>query len=201
MRAKAKVSTVTSKESQSECFVYITLPRQTESVTAGRFELTHDRRGTSVGRFVYGKSYLARADAVELDPIDLKLRADTYQNARLDGIFSSLRDASPDFWGRRVIERHSGKTGLSEIDYLLESPDDRAGALSFGLNQKPPAPLRKFNKTLDLERLQHIAEKLVRELIDQATTKRFRSKNCCFSELHLVVLDLKLLLKMTQDSG
>ena len=113
------------------------------------------------------KSYLGRKDAVEIDPIDLKLAETTYQNARLDGVFSSLRDAGPDFWGRRVIERHSGKTGLSEIDYLLESPDDRAGALGFGLNQKPPAPRRKFNKTLDLERLLKIADRLVREQLDE----------------------------------
>jgi len=86
-----------------------------------------------------------------------------YENARLNGLFSSLRDAGPDFWGRWVIERHSGKFGLSEIDNLLESPDDRAGALGFGLNQKPPAALRKFNKTLDLQRLHDIAEKLIRE--------------------------------------
>jgi serine/threonine-protein kinase HipA len=136
-------------------------------VTAGRFVLTKDRRGNGIGRFVYGKSYREREDAVEIDPIDLKLGEHTYQNARLNGMFSSIRDAGPDFWGRRVIEQHSGKTGLSEIDYLLESPDDRAGALGFGLNQKPPAPRRKFNKTLELEQLQKIADKLVREQLGE----------------------------------
>ena len=156
------------RESQAECFVYITLPRHIESVTAGRLVLTTDRRGANIGRFVYGKSYLARESAVEIDPIDLKLSDATYQSARLQGLFSALRDASPDFWGRRVIERHCGKSGLTEIDYLLESPDDRAGALSFGLNQKPPAPQKKFNKTIQLERLQKIAEKLVREEIEQS---------------------------------
>ena len=64
---------MTSKESKSECFVYIALPRDTDSVTAGRFELTKDRRGNNIGRFVYGKTYLTREDAVEIDPIDLKL--------------------------------------------------------------------------------------------------------------------------------
>ncbi|MBX9671663.1 MAG: type II toxin-antitoxin system HipA family toxin, partial [Candidatus Obscuribacterales bacterium] len=152
-----------SKESKSECFVYITLPRETISVTAGRLTLTKDRRGNSIGQFVYGKSYLSRTNAVEIDPIDLKLGTSTYQNARLEGVFSSLRDAGPDYWGRRLIERHSGKAVLREIDYLLESPDDRAGALGFGLNKTPPAPLRKFNKTLDLARLQDIAMRLVRE--------------------------------------
>jgi serine/threonine-protein kinase HipA len=38
---------------------------------------------------------------------------------------------------------------------------DRAGALGFGLNQQPPAPKRDFNKTLNLERLQKIADAIV----------------------------------------
>jgi serine/threonine-protein kinase HipA len=31
------------------------------------------------------------------------------------------------------------------------------------LNQKPPAPLRKFNQTLELEKLQSLAEALVKD--------------------------------------
>ena len=58
----------------------------------------------------------------------------------------ALRDASPDYWGRRVIEKRSGKVPLGEMDYLLYSPDDRAGALGFGLNREPPAPRRAFSR-------------------------------------------------------
>lgn len=159
---------MSSKELKAECFVYIMLPFQAESVTAGRLVITQDRRGTNIGRFVYGKKYLSSADAVEIDPVELKLSDRTYETVRLQGIFSSLRDASPDFWGRYVIERHSGKTQLDEIDYLLESPDDRSGALSFGLNEKSPAALRKFNKTIELDRLQQLADKLAREQLDGA---------------------------------
>jgi serine/threonine-protein kinase HipA len=152
-----------SKNSASECFVYMTLPGQTDAVTAGRFVLTKDRRGTALGRFVYGKSYLARNDAVEIDPVELKLSDATYETTRLEGAFGALRDAGPDYWGRRVIEKYSGKTALGELDYILESPDDRAGALGFGLGQEPPAPRRKFNKTLELDKLQRIADALVRD--------------------------------------
>ena len=52
----------------SECFVYIALPGDTEFVTAGRFQRTIDRHGVATGRFVYGKSYLARENAVPIDP-------------------------------------------------------------------------------------------------------------------------------------
>lgn len=147
----------------TECYVYITLPGETESVTAGRFELSNDRRGNALGRFVYGKSYLARANAVAIDPMELKLSGETYETARLKGVFGALRDAGPDYWGRRVIEKHAGVPQLGELDYLLNSADDRAGALGFGLGQEPPAPRRKFNKTIELAKLQQIAEALMRE--------------------------------------
>jgi serine/threonine-protein kinase HipA len=145
----------------SECFVYIALPGETEFVIAGRFERKADRRGVNTGRFVYGKSYLARGNAVPIDPLNLKLSNETYSTTRLDGMFGALRDASPDSWGRRVIEKRAGKAQLDEMDYLLHSPDDRAGALGFGLSAEPPAPKRTFNRTMDLAKLQAFADIIV----------------------------------------
>jgi len=150
-----------TSDAPRECFVYITLPGDTEPVTAGRFALSVDRRGAPEGRFVYGRSYLERPNAVALDPVALKLTPRMYATASMGGIFGALRDASPDYWGRRIIQRHLGKAQPSEMDYLLHSPDDRAGALGFGLNQTPPAPRRSFNRTLDLARLQAIAEAIM----------------------------------------
>ena len=150
-----------TSEAPGECFVYITLPGETEPVTAGRFALSVDRRGVPEGRFVYGRSYLERPNAVALDPVELKLAPRTYATASMGGVFGALRDASPDYWGRRVIQRHLGKAQPSEMDYLLYSPDDRAGALGFGLNQTPPAPKRSFNRTLDLATVQAIADAIV----------------------------------------
>jgi serine/threonine-protein kinase HipA len=154
---------MTSKPEPTGCFVYITLPGTTEAVTAARFELATNRRGVRFGRLVYGKSYLARGDAVSIDPVELVLGRDTYETTKMKGVFGALRDASPDSWGRRVIERHVGRSPLSELDYLLESPDDRAGALSFGLGQKPPAPRRKFNQTVALAKLQAVADAIVKD--------------------------------------
>lgn len=150
-----------TSEAPGECFVYVTLPGETEPVTAGRFALSVDRRGVPEGRFVYGRSYLERPNAVALDPVELKLAPRTYATASMGGVFGALRDASPDYWGRRVIQRHLGKAQPSEMDYLLYSPDDRAGALGFGLSQTPPAPRRTFNRTLDLATVQAIADAIV----------------------------------------
>ncbi len=153
---------MTSKSS-AECFVYITLPGQTEPVAAGRFEITADRRGNALGRFVYGKKYLARPEAVAIDPVELKLSGETYETVRLKGVFGALRDSGPDYWGRRIIEKNAGQSSPGEIDYLLFSADDRAGALGFGLGPEPPGPRRNFSKTLELEKLQKIAEALMAE--------------------------------------
>jgi serine/threonine-protein kinase HipA len=147
----------------SECFVYIVLPGETEFVTAGRFAREIDRHGVATGRFVYGKSYLARQNAVPIDPHELKLSTRTYETQLLKGVFGALRDASPDHWGRRIIERNFGSPGPDELDYLLYSPDDRAGALGFGLNQEPPAPKRKFNRTMELEKLQAFADAIIKD--------------------------------------
>jgi serine/threonine-protein kinase HipA len=157
-----------SKKQSAECYVYVTLPGETEAVTAGRYELTRGPGDQPVGRFVFGRRYLERVNAVDLDPVELKLGKGTFETSGLRGLFGALRDAGPDYWGRRVIERHVGGQ-FGELDYLLHSPDDRAGALGFGLNQTPPAPMRKFNKTIDLEKLQEIADTVIKDEIDNKT--------------------------------
>jgi len=158
--------------SERECYVYIVPPGATEFVTAGRFQVSPTPDGEPVGKFVYGRRYLERNDAVELDPVELRLRRGLYETARMKGFFGAIRDSMPDFWGRRVIERSTHHTQLEEFDYLMYGPDDRAGALGFGLNVEPSAPQRRFNRTLDLERLQASADAIINEdpnLADSAT--------------------------------
>ena len=150
-----------------ECYVYIVLPGATEFVTAARFRVAISRDGEPVGDFVYGKRYLARTDAVELDPVELRLGQASYETARMQGFFGAIRDAMPDFWGRRVIERQAATAPLNEFDYLLHGPDDRAGALAFGLNAEPPAPKRLFSRTLELESLQRIADAIINDQGDR----------------------------------
>lgn len=150
-----------SSPGERSCFVYVALPGETESVTASKFTRRVDRHGVAIGEFFYGQRYLARPDAVPLDPIELKLGRVTYTTTLLNGVFGALRDASPDYWGRLVIDRHFGSPAPEEIDYLLCSPDDRAGALGFGSEPEPPPARRKFNRTLDLEALQAFADAIV----------------------------------------
>jgi serine/threonine-protein kinase HipA len=166
----------------SKCFVYITLPGQTRQMTAGKFVLDPE---SGTGKFVYGASYLNHPDAVEIDPIQFKWTDKPYKTDIMGGMFGSIRDAGPDHWGRRVIEKHIGKIGLSEMDYVLKSPEDRIGALGFGLNPVPPAPSYAFNKMVELEKLQHIAECILKEDAEEIA-KQNQSELAQTEELLLV---------------
>ena len=150
---------------KNRAYVYLQLPQSLEVVTAGYYEL-EERDSVPVGTFVYNPKYLARADAVPLEPFELPLRPVRFHTVRLNGIFGTLRDASPDAWGRRIIERNLGRADLTEIDYLLNSPEDRAGALSFGRGKGPPGPTTLYNQVLSLPALVEQAERLAEAFED-----------------------------------
>jgi serine/threonine-protein kinase HipA len=116
----------------------------------------------------------ARASPHEMAPctIHLPLSPRTYETGGLGGVFGALRDGAPDAWGRLVIDRVSGRTDLTEIEYLLESPEDRAGALSFGRGVEPPAPVVDYNRVVNLDGLREAAR-----LIEAgASTERIREQ-------------------------
>jgi serine/threonine-protein kinase HipA len=138
--------------SEREVYVYLQLPGTLETVPAALLRVEKLDDGTCVGRFTYGTRYLARPGAVELNPFALPLSRDTYSLTKLKGIPGAVRDASPDAWGRRVIESKLGVSAgnLEEVDYLLHGPADGAGYLSFGLKVDPPAPMRRYNRTHQL---------------------------------------------------
>jgi serine/threonine-protein kinase HipA len=141
--------------SEREVYVYIHLPGTLDTVPAALLRVQTLPDGTLIGRFRYGDRYLKRKEAVSLDPFQLPLDTRVYEFTRLKGIPGAVRDASPDAWGRRVIEYklQRGAGDLQEIDYLLHGPQDGAGYLSFGLKVEPPAPKRAYNRTHQLPEL------------------------------------------------
>lgn len=146
--------------SERQAYVYIQLPGTLETVPAALLKVEQLRDGAHVGRFRYGDRYLARPDAVALDPFELPLGDTVYEFTQMKGIPGAVRDASPDAWGRRVIEYKLDRApaDLAEIDYLLNGPQDGAGNLSFGLQAQPPAPARRYNRTHQLAGLIAAAE-------------------------------------------
>lgn len=147
-----------------ECFVYIQLPNSFETVTVGKFKWEKAGANSEVGTFVYGQSYLKNSNKISLDPFSLPLEEREFQVALNEGVHGPLRDASPDSWGRYVIQKNTPLDQHDPMGYLLNSAGDRIGALSFGFGKTPPSPIRKFNKTIDLEKLIEASHKLEKDL-------------------------------------
>ena len=82
-------------------------------------------------RFKYAPSWLAQAKAFAVDPDLLPLDEREFESQPGWEVFSALRDAAPDFWGRKVLERQLGRIGLTELEFLLATGDQRTGALAF----------------------------------------------------------------------
>jgi len=145
--------------SEREVYIYIQLPGTLETVPAALLRVLTLDDGTHVGRFRYGDRYLERRGAVELDPFHLPLGNRVYEFTTLRGLPGAIRDASPDAWGRRVIQYllQRPEAALDEIDYLLHGPQDAAGDLSFGLKIQPPAVKRQYNRTQQLQDLVTVA--------------------------------------------
>lgn len=144
------------------CYIYIQLPGTLDTVPCASLRVRPLGAGAWEGTFTYGKRYLERTDVVALDPFHLPLSTRPQKFTKLKGIPGAVRDASPDAWGRRVIQAklQRPEADLQEMDYLLNGPDDGAGNLSFGRTLTPPAPRRPFNRTHQLADLVRAAELL-----------------------------------------
>ncbi|MBU0790953.1 MAG: HipA N-terminal domain-containing protein, partial [Gammaproteobacteria bacterium] len=92
------------------------LPGGAEAVPCGA--LTVDQAGRSTtAEFTYGARYLAREDAIALDPVHLPLRAAGF---KADHLFGAIRDAAPDSWGRKVLELRHAALQYNEFGELPE---------------------------------------------------------------------------------
>ncbi len=148
-----------------EAFVWIWLPSRTVPVVAGRIHPEDDHFV-----FTYGRSYLARDEAIPVYVPELPLRADAIVPEPPLEIANALRDASPDAWGRRVIAHRlvgvrggvNGITELDELTFMLRSGSDRTGALDFQASPRDYVPREADNETL--ERLLDSADRVDRGL-------------------------------------
>ncbi len=123
-----------SEPHYEEAYVWVWLPGETVPIIAGLLSRDGNRL-----IFNYGRSYLARADAIPIYEPELPLKAGAIPPLAGLSLPSCIRDAAPDAWGRRVILNHrygakddAADLGrLDELSYLLESGSDRIGALDF----------------------------------------------------------------------
>lgn len=144
------------------CYVHIQLPGTFEWIPCASLKVKDVGGGAFEGTFTYGKRYLARPNLVALDRFHLPLTERPQKFTKLKGIPGAIRDASPDAWGRRVIQAklQRPEADIQETEYLLNGPDDGAGNLRFGHSANPPEPKRPFNKTHQLQALIEAAQKL-----------------------------------------
>ena len=141
-----------SKAPYSEAFVWVWLPGAVEPVVAGKLSADGDHLV-----FNYGKSYLARENAIPLYDPELPLQSGLIPLLPGLNMPACIRDGSPDAWGRRVIiNRKLGTNGakadaeqLDELTYLLESGSDRIGALDFQRSATTYVPRKTENATLE----------------------------------------------------
>lgn len=147
---------------EKSCYVYIQLPGTFEWVPCASLKVREVGAGAFQGTFTYGKRYVERPNVIALDPYHLPLSAKPQHFTKLKGLPGAVRDASPDAWGRRVIQACLARpeADIAEMEYLLNGPDDGAGNLRFGLAITPPGPARPFNRTHQLQALVEAAEQL-----------------------------------------
>lgn len=163
-----------SDEPYSEAFVWVWLPGQTRPVVAGKLTADGDQLS-----FNYGKSYLARENAIALYAPELPLQSGLIPLLPGLSMPACIRDGSPDAWGRRVIitsrmgfEGATADTAqLDELTYLLESGSDRIGALDFQRSATQYLP--RGAGTAALDELHQAAERVEKGLplspeLDQA---------------------------------
>lgn len=152
-----------SETAVNEVYVWIWLPEATKPVVAGLLS----RQGQQFV-FNYGRSYLARPQAIAIYSPELALQAGVIPLQTGMSMPSCIRDASPDAWGRRVIiNRKLGFKGaaaasvdLDELTYLLESGSDRIGALDF--QSSPTHYMPREGAAASLEELMTAAENIER---------------------------------------
>ena len=145
-----------SKHLPQEAYVWVWLPGATEPVVAG---LLSRQGGTLV--FNYGKSYLERSNAIAIYEPELPLRSGVLPLLNDLSMPNSIRDASPDAWGRRVLlyrSMNGDSTELDELTCLLESGSDRVGALDFQLS--PTEYIPRLGNHASLEELMEAAQKV-----------------------------------------
>jgi hypothetical protein len=102
--------------------VFIYLPGEVEAVPAGVFYHDGD---AGVGRFVYGRKYVERPNAMPVDPVALPLGMEPREVVTNEGFYGAFVDAAPDYWGRLVIaaEKHEWFQRMV-FNILVRNTDD-----------------------------------------------------------------------------
>ncbi|MEN5061904.1 HipA domain-containing protein [Luteimonas sp. TWI1416] len=140
-------------------YVFAYLPGEVTAVPAGLLDLTELGPELQASQFQYGTRYVARRkpNAIAVDPVSLPLERAGERMLPVNGLamFGALRDATPDDWGRRVIENRLEvpANSLPESVYMLEAGSNRVGALDVRVAVDSPPHHSRLPSTIDLQYL------------------------------------------------
>jgi len=146
--------------------VYVSLDANNSTQLVGVVHVT-EKRDSITSVFSYDPSYLASAHSYPLDP---SLPLISGNQVIRGGLPGSLRDASPDRWGRNLIRKNlhaqeAQRAGrhIGELDYLVGVSDaTRQGALR--VSREPGGPYVDDTSVvpplIDLGRLRNAARKI-----------------------------------------
>lgn len=155
----------------SKFAVFIHLPQQRDAVPTGILNVTENNTEILQSTFHYGLRYIERHNRLALDPLTLTIAGQSQVaaamreppisgNGRLTE-FGVFRDASPDLWGRRVIENKLARSGsLPESVYLKHAGNNRTGALDFRESPKSLTNSVVQAGYIDLEYLLEASERV-----------------------------------------
>ncbi|HEY4074292.1 MAG TPA: HipA domain-containing protein [Herbaspirillum sp.] len=134
-------------------YVYLQRPDNGQWVTAGRYRFDHELRA---GTFLYAPSYVDAGLSWSIDPVNLPfIPQHHYLAHRYNGLHDILRDASPDAWGKLLLQKkHNLPADTSDFRYLMLAGNaDRWGALAVGSSKLPSITRMAFPGLPQLEAL------------------------------------------------
>lgn len=134
-------------------YVYLQRPDNGEWVTVGRYSLDKELH---IGTFLYAPNYVGAGFKWSIDPVNLPLIPEhPYRARRYGGLHDILRDASPDAWGKLLLQKeHDLPANTPDFRYLiLASNADRWGALAVGSSKLPSIARMAFPSLPQLEAL------------------------------------------------
>lgn len=111
-----------------------------EWAPAGLLTMLEEGEALKGSTFAYGRRYIERPEAIPVVPDEAGLwkpdpatmrDKEFIADQQTSHLFGAIRDATPDAWGRRVIESRlkAPANSLPESVYLIEAGHHRAGAL------------------------------------------------------------------------
>ncbi|MFM0515865.1 MULTISPECIES: type II toxin-antitoxin system HipA family toxin [Caballeronia] len=124
-------------EADTVCHLCVFANMDSLWLACGDLSLVEDGTDLMASSFQYDRAYVRKPGTFSIDPVSLPIAGRHSAVGRRASpasdlpYFGAIRDATPDSWGRRVIESKLGAplNGLPELQYILNAGSDRVGAL------------------------------------------------------------------------